>query len=218
MKLSDIKENLDSGVDIEKLDIELNNYISIAIKEVLVNGIDMDNEKIGGLVDICTSITKDGILEVDHLIKNIRLTLTTLPYYSNIEIDEENNTEFSNIEVYDYIMKSGIYDYVLGRNIDFIRLKEMLDTAIEEKRYKVQQSNSIENQLFRFLNNINENLSEKKMISFLKKAKKEFAGVKIEDFPILKDLAKTYGNIELPNIDDISKNIDTVMDTIKEKK
>jgi hypothetical protein len=148
-------------------------------------------------------------------LKNTLIVCFIINNYTDIDTESMDY-----IDACDMVVTSGLYDEIIKSipKNELDRLTTSIDNAIEEKRHELTIENSIENQLHNFLNKVIENMSEKKLISILKKFKKEMNGVKLDDFPILKDLAKTFGNKDMTDINNIKNEIDTIIETVKTKK
>lgn len=208
MKLSEIKEKLNSGINIQDLNIKINNYISIILKRGLILGYQLDDEEpVVGMLDKCFI---DG--KLDLMKKEMYLVMTAIGLYADIQFDEDE----LDVDIYDFIMSSGLYDFVLKNHEDYERFKVMFDSAIEEKKYQLQQENSVENQLKKFLEYVIENIPDNdKIMKLVKNLKKEFNGFKWEKNSVLGKVAKEYGNVDLPTKENIEKTLDVVSEIVK---
>ena len=128
------------------------------------------------------------------------------------------------IEFYDLLKGRGVLTamkiYVGEDWIDFEnKLKESIESNIEELRNEYAKENSVENQLKRFLDQVINNIpDDKKIKSMIKAVKKEFNGFKWEKNSVLGQVAKEYANIDLPNKEQVDKTIDIVEKFVDEVK
>jgi hypothetical protein len=209
MKLSEIKLKPTDNVVLEFNEFKVNvkKYIPEYTKLFIVSQIKN--------IYFADSILSSNLNISNKELKNMLTTCLIIGNYTDIDV-----SDMDYIDICDSVVESGLYDEIINiipkREIDY--LNNMIDNAIEEKRFELIIENSIENQFKKFLTYINENMSEKKLINFIKKAKKELNGFKIENFDIIKDLAKNFGNIDTNSPEDLTKSIDKIVDVIKSKK
>lgn len=209
MKLSEIKlKPIDNVVlEFNEFKVNVKKYIPEYTKLFIVSQIKN--------IYFADSIISSNLNISNKELKNMLTTCLIIGNYTDIDTSDMDYMDICNS-----VVESGLYDEIINiipkREIDY--LNNMIDNTIEEKRFELIIENSIENQFKKFLNYINENMSEKKLMGFIKKAKKELNGFKIENFDIIKDLAKNFGNIDTNSPEDLTKGIDKIIDVIKSKK
>lgn len=185
-------------------DILINKYISYETKIFITNQM-----KIAYFADV------DDIEFTNQELKNAIFIDFVLKFYTDIDLKDVDYLLTANIAI-----QSGLFDEVIKHIVEseIITLKEMIDTAIAEEKYKIQQENSIENQLNKFLTNVIEKIpNDKKIVSMIKTLKKELNGFKPEKFKVLNDILKSVGSKEVPTTDLIEKGINIAEDVLLKK-
>lgn len=104
LKLIDVVNSLKEGKNISECGIEVLKYVDIATKEYIIKGIKTDSTA-NGIVGACTYV-EDGITYFDPIMAEIMMKINVILYYTNISLSGIEN-------IYDVLMETGIYEYVL---------------------------------------------------------------------------------------------------------
>lgn len=186
-------------------DVFINQYISYETKMYITNNIKVAYFSPSDDIEYSNTELKDALFKV-----------FVLKFYTDIDFVDVDYLLIVNIAV-----QSGLFDEVT-KNIptsELETLKEMIDNSITEEKYRIQQENSIENQLKRFLTNLIEKIpDDKKIISMVKTLKKELNGFKPEKIKVLNDILKNIGGKEIPTKELIDNGIKTMEDTLIKKR
>jgi len=127
MKVSELRELYEKNKG--HSDINVKKHVSIAAISAMVKMI----------VDGCTDINADGLLEVDLINKKLNTDIAIMFHYAEIEFPDGKGL----VADYDWMVESGLYDIVMDR-IDgrqYFLLLELIDEEIEQRK---ELTNSIE--------------------------------------------------------------------------
>lgn len=193
MKLSEVQDYILSPINInfKGNDILITPYISDTMKSFAVNKI----------VDtIYNDENTDFSEEQSFSNKDLKHTIFVnilLGYYTDIDISDMGYTE-----VCDIATLTGLLDEILKHipQSEINTFTEFLNFAIEEKKFGILitklneiKEDSIENQLKKFLVYIEENMTEKKLVSLIDKGIKKFNKLDMDKFGALNGVLKEFG-------------------------
>lgn len=189
MKLSYIKSQLEMGKNIDAIGIEINKYIPIVSKMVMIQGfMSEDNIHQNGIVDECIDI-QNGIAYIDPLKKEVSIVCNIINWYTNIEIDEINleNT------IYDFYMTSGIWDYIITvLDKEYKTIINLINESITEELKKYNSLEAVlNNQIEKLIEKIPTNKEFKQLT---KNFVKEFNKMSWDKVPMIKQMFDVMQN------------------------
>lgn len=207
MKILDLEDKYIQPKKIlfEGRDIFINQHIPYETKIYITNKLKVAYFSPADDIEYSNTELKDAIFKV-----------FVLKFYTDIDMTNVDYLLAANVA-----LQSGLFDEVVN-NIpvsEMITLKEMIDNSIAEEKYRIQQENSIENQLNRFLTKVIEKIpDDKKIVSMVKTLKKELNGFKPEKIKFLNDILKGIDGKEVPTKDTLEKGIGIMEDVLISKK
>lgn len=173
LKISDILSVLKEGKNIKDCGIKTIPYLDIEYKIGIIKGFENDENS---LIKKCL-YTQNGITYIDYFFKEIFTAINIIIYYTNITILEEEN-------IYNTIMESGIYKYVICH----IPVKEIeqfeyfINKALNQE---VENANSIQNLTYQILQELLKKIPSDKQI---KNMIKKFENLDLSNLKTIKDL------------------------------
>jgi hypothetical protein len=164
ININDAIARIESGENPDDF-ITVKQRITILEKIQIIEGIENENTSFLGLALDCITI-KNGMMKVDHGIKEALTKITLVQLYSNIDLNVEHKDS-----MYELIMDSGIYDYVELR-MDLKELKlfnDLLEKNIQQELYLYNNPVSVLNRkITDFINSIPGEESMKTIIESIK--------------------------------------------------
>jgi len=143
MKFNEIKEQVQSGVNVSDLIIKFE-YVTLASQKSMVDSIK----------GICIK-QEYGFSKIDYAIKNLFELLHVISNFTDIELenlynDNDNIDSTIAIDIYDFCKKHKVYDFIL-KNINSNDFFTLLNNEIEQE---IEISNSVASVLNQTINGI----------------------------------------------------------------
>lgn len=178
MLYSEIKNDI---LNIEKIDVKP--FISILLKDAIINGNDSESLLIDGIIASCVKL-KDGMYYIDYAALEVSKLFSIILFYTDIELD----TDDSIYEIHDFFMSNSLSDYILYRISDINFLNSLIDSSL--KQY-IDIKNSIPNILQTAIMSILDRMPESKEIEkFLNKLPSMINNIKPENLEFLKNISQ----------------------------
>jgi hypothetical protein len=156
-------------------------------------------------------------------IKNMFLIASVIKLYTDVDCGDF--TKY--VDICETATTSGLYDAVLNI-ISFTEIemfKEAINYYVEQKRFEILlnkldeiKAESLEVQLSRFLQMAIDKIpNDKKILSLIKSAKKEFKGFDLNKLTQVKDLASALGMKNIPSTENLNTTLDSITDYVSKK-
>ncbi len=140
------KYNQNTRIDIAKT-LEVQQYV----------GIDLKRQMASLILDNCTTIVDDEI-HIDSVERYVLFTIMVISMHTNLEFLDEDDTDHSAIDDYDALCKSGLLVKIIDTfKEDYASCQEILNMMTADK---MQDNMTIEKKLYKFLDKIQNAVSE----------------------------------------------------------
>lgn len=182
-------------------------------KEINVKKHIYESEKI----EIAKNIAKIYFIDLDDFesgltgkdLKNSIYTYYLIKYYTDLEIPKNVSYAIST----DIVTISGLLDKILSciPLNERANLSKIIDDTIEYEKFRIVQENSVENQLKRFIEYIEQNFNKDNLLKLLNEAKDGINGFDLSKFPMINEALKTFNSKEIPDIKKTQEFVDQMI-------
>ena len=138
---------------------EKNNRIDITrtLEVVPYIGVEYKRELAKLVLDNCTTIV-DGEVHIDSVERYLLFTISVIGMHTNLEFNDEENEEYSVIDDYDTLCKSGLLTKIIDTfKDDYASCQEILNMMTADK---LQDNMTFEKKVHQFLDSISKILSD----------------------------------------------------------